>query len=191
MKRVLLAGLLGGIGMFVWSSVAHMVLPLGMIGMQMMPNEQAVLGPLAATLGNANGMYIFPGMDLKAERGAAMQEYEKKLAANPSGLLIYHPPGAKPMTPGQLVVEFLKEVLQAFLAAWLLSKAWVKGYGARVGFVAVIGLAAAMTTSLSYWNWYGFPGDYTLSYMTMEFVGYVVAGAILAKILKGDEWKEA
>jgi hypothetical protein len=27
-KRALLAGLLGGIAMFIWSSLAHMVLPL-------------------------------------------------------------------------------------------------------------------------------------------------------------------
>ena len=39
-KRVLIAGVLGGIAMFLWSSIAHMVLPLGMTGIQEIPNEQ-------------------------------------------------------------------------------------------------------------------------------------------------------
>ena len=33
MGRVLTAGLLAGLAMFVWESVAHMVLPLGELGM--------------------------------------------------------------------------------------------------------------------------------------------------------------
>ena len=34
MKRVLLSGIIGGIAMFVWMSLAHMVLPLGRIGVR-------------------------------------------------------------------------------------------------------------------------------------------------------------
>ena len=52
----------------------------------------------------------------------AMQQYEQKLAANPSGILIYHPPGAKALTPGQLVTEFLTEVAEALLLASLLAQ---------------------------------------------------------------------
>jgi hypothetical protein len=33
-KRILLAGLLGGLAMFIWQSVAHVVLPLGEAGIQ-------------------------------------------------------------------------------------------------------------------------------------------------------------
>src|SRR6266849_3451056 len=46
MQRVILTGLLGGVGMFLWLSIAHMVLPLGQIGFKQIPNEQAVLAPL-------------------------------------------------------------------------------------------------------------------------------------------------
>jgi len=30
--------------------------------------------------------------------------------------------------------------------------------------VLVTGILAAITTNLSYWNWYGFPGAYTASF---------------------------
>lgn len=36
-KRILLAGILGGIAMFAWSTIAHMVLPLGMTGFSEIP----------------------------------------------------------------------------------------------------------------------------------------------------------
>ena len=39
-KPVLLADLLGGIVMFIWSSVAHMVLSLGEAGLEEIPVNQ-------------------------------------------------------------------------------------------------------------------------------------------------------
>ncbi len=188
-KRIILAGILGGIAMFAWSSIAHMVLPLGTVGISEIPGEQAVLSAMQTSLGNASGMYIFPGMGLGPnpsikEMNAAMPQYEKKLAGNPHGLLIYHPPGGKAMEPGQLITEFITEVVEALLAAWLLSRTRLAGYAGRAGFVVVIGIAAAITTNLPYWNWYGFPGRYTVAYMTIEVVAYLVAGLVLAAVMK-------
>lgn len=183
-KRVLFAGVLGGIAMFVWSSVAHIVLPLGAAGIQEIPNEQSLLGPMGTTLGGTSGMYMFPAMGTAPD---AMQQYEKKLASSPSGLLIYHPAGAKAMTPGQLVTEFLTEFLQALLAAFLLSQSRLNGFAARAGFVAVVGVVAAISTNVSYWNWYGFPATYTAAYMTIQLVGFVLIGLVCAAILRGRQ----
>ena len=41
--RILIAGILGGIVMFIWTSIAHMALPLGEAGINEIPNESAVL----------------------------------------------------------------------------------------------------------------------------------------------------
>jgi hypothetical protein len=111
-KRVLLAGVLGAIAMFVWSFVAHMLLPLGYTGVREIPNESAVLGAMQSSMGQTPGLYLFPGLGAgptptSAQRNAAMKNYEPKLAANPSGLLVYHPPGAKGITGGKLGLEFL------------------------------------------------------------------------------------
>src|SRR5580693_9206522 len=105
-NRVLLAGILGGIGMFIWSSLAHLVLSLGAAGISEIPNEAPVLSAMQASIGETSGFYTFPGTGLGADassqqRRDAMAQYEQKLAANPSGILIYHPPGAKGMTPGK------------------------------------------------------------------------------------------
>jgi hypothetical protein len=50
--------------------------------------------------------------------------------------------------------------------------------------VIIAALMAAITTNLPYWNWYGFPTSYTTAYMSIEFVGYLVAGLVVAAVLK-------
>jgi|SRR5438874_1885786 len=188
-KRILLAGILGGIAMFVWASLAHMVLPLGQTGVKEIPNEPSVLSAMRSSLGEKAGLYIFPGMQLGAkpsreQQQAGMEHYGEKLAANPSGLLIYHPPGAKALTAGQLVTEFLTEVVEALIVVFLLAQTRLTTFGSRVGFVTLAGVLAAITTNIPYWNWYGFPGSYTAAYMTMEIIGYLVAGIVAALIMK-------
>ena len=189
MKRILLAAVLGGIAMFIWSSIAHMALPLGQAGIKEMPNEQPVLSAMQAGLGQTSGLYMFPGMGVSSDasrqqRNAAMQQYGQKLAANPSGLLIYHPPGAPPLTPGQLVTEFLTELAEALLLAILLSQMRVTSFGSRVGLTVVIALVGAITTNIPYWNWYGFPLSYTFPYACTQIIGYLIAGIVALSVLK-------
>jgi len=63
-KRTLLAGVLGGIAMFIWTSIAHMALPLGEAGIREIPNEQAVLAAMQANIGDKSALYLFPGFGL-------------------------------------------------------------------------------------------------------------------------------
>jgi hypothetical protein len=187
-RRVILAGVLGGLAMFVWTSLAHMVLPLGEAGIQEIPNDSDLLAAMRAKLGDSPGLYLFPGFGLppdasRQQKNAAMADYGKKLAANPSGLLMYHPPGAKELTAGQLGTELATEILEALIVAWLLAQTRLKTYGSRVGFVLVCGVQSAIATNISYWNWYGFPASYTAAYMTTQVVGILLAGLVAAKLV--------
>jgi len=189
-KRVLLAGLLSGTAMFAWTSLAHMLLPLGGAGVKEIPNEQGVLSAMQASLGTAPGFYFFPGTGLgpdatMQQRQAAMDQYQQKLAANPSGILIYHPAGAKAMTAGQLATEFLTELIEALLAVILLSQTRLNSFVSRLGFVIVTGMLATIATNVSYWNWYGFPANYTAAYMTTGVVGFICVGLVAAAIIRG------
>lgn len=191
-KRILLAGVLGGLAMFIWASIAHMVVPLGSTGVREIPNEANVLGAMQSSLGQTSGLYIFPGLGAgsnptTAQRNAAMKDYGPKLAANPSGLLIYHPPGAKGITGGKLGLEFLTEVVETLLAVLLLAQTRLESYAGKVGFIVLVGIIAALATNIPYWNWYGFPGNYTAAYMTTQIVGYLSAGLVAAAVMKNRE----
>jgi hypothetical protein len=195
-SRVLLAGILGGMAMFVWTSIAHMATPLGMVGIKEIPNEQVVLSSMQNTLGNTKGFYFFPGMGVapdatSSERRAAMNNYPAALDKNPSGILIYKPAGEKVMTMGQLLHEFGFQVFESLMLAILLSVTALKTFSSRLGFALVVGLIAAVSTNLSYWNWYGFPANYTHATMLVEAMKYIVAGGVIALLMRKASAKAA
>jgi hypothetical protein len=168
--------------MFIWTSLAHVALPLGQIGISRIPGEGPVLATLHQSIGEQPGLYYFPWTNMKDSN--AMAEESARMKTNPSGILIYRPPGASAMETGTLVAEFAKEVIVALLAAYLLSKTVLSGYWARAGFVAVIGVIATLTTNLSYWIWYSFPANYTLAAITTDTVGYAAAGLAIAAVMR-------
>src|SRR6516165_4623968 len=187
--RILLAGVLGGIVMFVWTSIAHMALPLGETGIEEIPNESAVLSAMQTSMGENAGLYIFPGLGVgknatREEKNEAMKQMQQRIAANPSGILMYHPPGRQFAFGKSLAVEFSTEVLQAILVIWLLAQTRIGSFAGRVGFVLIAGILAAITTNVSYWNWYGFPGVYTASYILIEIIGFALVGVTAALVLR-------
>lgn len=186
--RILLAGVLGGIAMFIWTSIAHMALPLGQIGVSELTNEPAVVDALRSNLGERSGLFVFPGLGLEANasreaKHEAMQKMSQKLAENPSGILMYHP--RRPFNLGaSLGTEAASEILQAILVVFLLAQTPLTTFSGRVAFVTVAGILAAIATNVSYWNWYGFPKRYTVSYMFIQVMGFLIVGLVSALILR-------
>lgn len=195
-KRVVLAAVLGGIAIFAWTSVAHMVLGLGETGVQEIPsNEAAVLTAMQSSIGNSSGFYMFPGMRLgpnptHEQRQAAMDQYNATLAKNPSGILIYHPAGVSFEMTSHMLIEFGTEFAEAFIVVFLLAMAKPMSFAGRVGFVTIAGVMAALATNVSYWNWYGFPTNYTAAYILIEVVGFFCVGLVAAAVLKGGAAKQ-
>ncbi len=187
MGRKLLAGILGGFAFFAWSFVAHMLLPLGEAGVKEMPNDQAVMASMKANL-PGRGLYLFPGSGLPAnasrsERNAAIEQQFQKIATGPSGLLMYHP-AREVSFPRSLATELLTNIIQMLLAVYLLAQTSLWTFAGRWWFLTVAGILAAISTNVSYWNWYGFPTRYTLGYTSTILMGFAFAGLVAAAIVK-------
>ena len=187
--RIFVAGILGGIAMFIWTSIAHLALPLGEAGIREIPNEQSTLAPLQQSIGEKEGLYLFPGLGLgpnptREQRKEAMRHMAEKYRSSPSGLLVYHPPGRLLTFGNLLAVEFATELLEAVLAVWLLAQTRLVTFGSRVGFILVVGTVAAIATNVSYWNWYGFPTVYTASYIFIQIAGLLCVGLVAALVLQ-------
>lgn len=188
-KRYFFAGMLGGVAMFIWSFIAHMALPLGKVGVGEIPNEAAVLAGIQPSMGDKPGLYHFPGLGLppgatRQQRREAMKQMGERYTSSPSGLLMYHPPGRTLNIARLLGIEFATELLESILVVFLLAQTRLATFGARVGFVTVAGILAAIATNVSYWNWYGFPCAYTAAYMFITVVGFFCAGLVAAFILR-------
>lgn len=83
-----------------------------------------------------------------------------------------------------LLTELATNIVQVLLAVFLLGQTSLAGFGARWWFIIVAGILAAISTNVSYWTFYGFPGNYTVAYMCIIAMGFVVAGAVAAAIVK-------
>jgi hypothetical protein len=138
-----------------------------------------VLHSMDQSIGAKPGLYFFPWINPKDPD--AMKKSAELEKVNPSGLLLYRPTGAgmgSDMTP-MLVKEFTKQFVQALIAAWIASMI-MGGFAIRLLAVAGMFVSSAIAVNVSYWNWYGFPLDFTIAAIIMEVVSGIVAGGAIA-----------
>lgn len=186
--RVLFAGILGGVILFIWNFVAHDILPFGRMGVRFMTNEDAVTSALQTNLGDNSGVYFFPTGGLtpgatRQQQQEAMKKAEEQMASGASGFLIYRPKRVFNM-PKRLIIQFGTDVACALLAVFLLAQTSIVGFGGKVGFIFMAGILAAITTNIPYANWYGFPKDYTLGQIIIQAVGFLLVGIVAAMMMK-------
>jgi hypothetical protein len=183
MKRILLAAVTGGVAIFIWGFLAHSVLPLGQAGIKMLPNEDAVIEGLRATI-TEPGLYYYPGIDPAQRANAqATEEWTRKHVAGPTGLILFQPAGSQPASPQQLLLELLGDIFAAFIAAYLLSKTSAP-FARMVWLAMLLGIFAWAVVSVRYWNWYGFPPDFTAAAALDHAVGWTLGGIGMAFVLK-------
>jgi hypothetical protein len=195
--RVIVAGLAGGVAIFLWGFVAHMLLPLGQAGMEALPDQAKVLPAISASV-KEPGLYIFPWPESPPGTPMPMNQQAQQAAAelyrtSPHGLLLFHPPGGAMLTGGQLLAEFSTNCITAMIAASLVS--WLIGslqsFLARMLFVTMLGLLASIAVNVPYWNWYEFPGRFTLAEMLEHVVGFGAAGLVIAALVKPSRIRPA
>jgi hypothetical protein len=180
MKRVLLAGVLGGVVVFAWSAFSHMVLPLGEMGIRTLPNEEPVLSALRSSVPEA-GLYFFPGMDPNEQSKEAQEVWAEKYRSGPAGLLVYHPIGGEALQLRQFLLELFSNMLAALLAAFVIVRTKTSLFG-RAFLVAGLGLFAWLSITVSYWNWDGFPSSFVMAEGIDQVVGWFLGGLAVGRI---------
>jgi len=168
---------------FVWSAIAHMALPIGTMGIRPIPDEEKVIGAMKDGIHDP-GFYFFPGRDMtKAATKAEQESYSARVKQGPTGVLVIHPEGGEELSPRQLATELASNVVAAMLAAFVLTQVR-SGYAMRVLLVTLMGIFGFVSISVSYWNWYGFPTDFSTGEAITETVGWLLAGLVLAAIVR-------
>lgn len=181
MRRVFVAGLLGGLAAFAWGALSWGVLPLRTAKFVNIPDEAAVIDVLKGRLGD-EGVYHYPGFPRATATAAQEAEWRRRLEMGPLvPMLVYLPSGARPFGVA-LIGELLMVVGAATIAAWLLSLAApsLRGFTARAGFVAAIGVVSAIVTHGADWNWSSIPSRYALIASIDLMLEWVLVGLVLA-----------
>jgi hypothetical protein len=180
--RVFVAGVIGGIVLFIWGAVAHMALPIGEMGMKVATNQDAALAAVSASATPGAGVYMLPGMSPEEwSNEAARATFAEKAKASPYAFVVYQP-GGNPVnvTMGPaLAKQFVGDTLVALLVAWLMALAPF-AFGRRVLIGTVVGVASWLAISVPYWNWYMFPTDFTLGTLLDVVLGLLIASMPMA-----------
>ncbi len=188
-KQVIIGGAVAGLAMFIWGAVSHMALGLQESGIKQFSNEVPVLAALKGEIKEA-GFCFFPGMDTspnmtKEQKAAAEKQWTEKYQAGPRGILVYHPDGQQAMSPKQLGLQLGADIAGGLVAAILLAQAGgLRSYGRRLGLVTLMGLLPFFMVNFPYWNWYGFPGHFTMMELVDKLITLFVGGLVLAAMVR-------
>lgn len=187
MARTLIAGIVAGVVLFVWGALAHMLLPIGNMGLKIVPDaqQQAALASLRDNLGQ-EGWYMLPMLQ-QAQWGdeAAMKTFGEKMTTQPFAWVVYQPTGIDsyngmgPMLGKQFVSVTLCGLIAAFVAAGVAGSR-----GKRVAVVTAFGLFAWLAVVVPYWNWYRFPAGFAAGAFLEQVVGWLLGGIAIASILR-------
>jgi hypothetical protein len=186
LKKVLLGGIVGGVVVFLWGSISHMLLPLGEVGIREIPNEAAVLGVMKENV-TAAGVYLYPGLGKPYDQATEEdhKQWAERYKSGGHGILVYTPGGAEFSFPASLVREFVSNMAAALVAALLLWHVGPGvGFGGRVMLTGLLGVFSTADVLFSYWNWYGFPTNFIAAGAADSIIGWTLAGAALARLVK-------
>jgi hypothetical protein len=182
--RTIMAGLVGGIVFFFWGAVAHMLLPIGTMGMKMPGEQQATLTAIAATT-HGPGVYVYPSIaPEKWNDEAAVKAFNEANKDSAYAFVVYQPggnPAHADMTPN-LEKQFASDLLSALIVAFVLALGTF-GFAKRVFIATALGAFSALTVSVPYWNWYLFPLDFTIGSVMEQVLGWMLAGIFIALVL--------
>ena len=184
-QRIVIASLLGGLMIFLWGAYTHMVPGLWVDAFKPIPAENALLDVMRKEVPEP-GVYAFPYMAPNEADGDKIKAHKQALMNGPSGMIVYLPRGNEGMNFKVLAIEFLSDVAQALICAFLLSRvaAGVSSFVGRVVFVGLLGLLPPLAISVSYWSWYKFSQAFTVAEFIDQIVGFVLCGVVLAAIFK-------
>jgi hypothetical protein len=173
--------------LFVWGFVSWVVLPWHNATLNAFTDENAMVAAIAANA-PTRGMYMIPGghaapglteEEKRAVEGANM----KRMEEGPFVFAAVSPHGTAGMGPA-MIGSFIIQFLAAALATFLLMRATAMPYLAKVAFVMLLGLFGGIITHVPYWNWWGFPADYTLVMIADLVIGWFLAGLVIARVAR-------
>ena len=182
MKKPILAAILGGLAVFVWGMISHMLLPLGQAGVSAIKpdSEPQVLAVMRATMPQ-RAIYVFPGLDMsKSPTPEEQKLWQARFTAGPAGIVVINPkPTGNFMT--WLGTELATNILAALMVALvMLHIPDDLGVLRRGGLVALLGLFETLDIDASQWNWYNFPTAYLTAQAVDHTIGWFLGGLVIA-----------
>ncbi len=186
-KSLVLGTILGGLVAFVWSSVSWEALGWHEKSILSFQNDEEVSAVIRSHTVQS-GTYILPGTPpaggmSSEQKKAAQATLMEKMQKGPVMFAAVKLEGFGSYANG-LIIQLLSLMAAAFLLTWLVLQTGGLGYGKRVIFLGIVGLAASVIVDLPNWNWWGFSGAYTVVALADTTLTWLIAGLVIAKVAK-------
>lgn len=177
--------LLGGVTLFVWSTISWTVLPWHNTTFNVFFDEDEVARVIGANT-PGGGVYLYPGDHHKPgmtpeEEKAATEAVMTKMAAGPFLFVSVSSAGMSSMVPAT-VKGFIFQILAALVLAMIVVRCGEPGYWERVTIVVLVVIAAGILCYIPSWNWFGFATGYTLVMFADLLISGLLAGLVIAKL---------
>jgi hypothetical protein len=181
---IVVAGIVGGVLIFMWGFVAHMQLGIGEMGVKPLTEQQSsAMMPVIRDNIKEPGFYFMPGgagaENMNHLTQDQMNAYEEKYKAGASGIMVIAPIGEPAFAnmPMRLVKELATDIGAALLGALVIFLGVPKSGIFRTIFLALMqGLMAWLLISTSYNIWFRFPREYIIGEGITEVAGFAIAG---------------
>jgi len=188
-KQLVLGTVLGGIVLFVWSALAWMIIPWPGEPLRSFTNEEAVVTAIKANAPRS-GNYLVPN-EVKRTPGMTDEQFtkatrdaESRMSQGPAifAAIRLEPIGSMSK---YMIIGFITDLIAVLVAGVLLLQTGGLSYGARVGFVAGLGLLIFVGGHMDEWNWWGFSNAYIAMQFGVIIIGWILTGLVLAKFVRG------
>jgi hypothetical protein len=186
--RFILAGVLGGLAMFIWGAMSHMLLPWHEATMQTFRDEDLVAEVLMKEA-PVSGIYVAPMAGMLEEgltseqKDQRMNEAWEKGKQGPNIFLSFHREGKDGMAM-PMILDYLVLVVMSFLMLFLLQAVPQLTWMGKVLFVVIAGTAGMALVQLEQGIWWSFTWGYVLVNIVDGAIRWAVGGMVLAKVGK-------
>jgi hypothetical protein len=179
MRSLLPGAVLAAVVLFVWGFLVWGLMPVNPF--IPIPDEAAVSAALLEQL-PATGHYLLPGDD------SDMDAFVQRHREGPLAMITFRREGTNPMAPSVFLFGYLHMLASTLLLGLALRTAApaLRRYGARVAFVALVGLFVGVWAHLGEPIWWHQPWGFHLLSAAYDVIGLVLAGLVLARFVRPE-----
>lgn len=183
--RMVWAALLGGIALFLWGFVAHMVLHLAENQTHPLQGDRAANTESIRRLAPEPGVYMNPWCPPDASE-AEQQATVERMKVEPLVFAVVAPQG---MPQGfELAPVLVRElgicIALSLIAVFLVVVAGgLSGLVSRIAFCVLLASFGFIQTDAKYMLWYHFPSGWSIAQLVEKLVGGAVLGLVIHFVL--------
>lgn len=188
MIRLFVGAVLAAVVLFAWGFVFWAASGVMYRFLRPLPDEAEVTQALQkGDIESGTYLIPFPAPDAMSGKDAAKaEELRRRSLRGPVVEIIYRKEGLDPTDPQQYVAGFCHFLAASLLAGVLLVMAQpgLRRYPARVLFVTLVGVFAAVAVVLSKPVWFHHPWPAALYESAYVVIGWLLAGIVLALVIR-------